>query len=65
MKLIFKTNGNFYNVGYVVKIEKVGDTELKILMGNNSVYMEKYKDNKTRDKVYDDFMNEFVLDTDS
>lgn len=65
MIIIFKTNGNFYNVGYVVKIEKIGDTELKILMGNNSSYLESYKDSKTRDKVYDDFMKEFVLDEDN
>ena len=65
MKLLFKTNGNFYNVGYIVKIEKVGDTELRILMGNNSSYLESYKDSDTRDKVYDDFIDEFVLDEDN
>jgi len=65
MKLIFKTNDNFYNVNYVVKVEKVGDTKLEILLANNVKYTEEYPDSDTRDKVYDDFMNEFVLDTDS
>ena len=65
MVMLFKTNGNFYNVNYVVKVVKVEDTKLEILFGNNSKYIEEYPDSNTRDKVYDDFMKEFVLDTDS
>ena len=65
MQIIFKTNGNFYNVMYISRIDKIGDTQLQILMTNNMKYIETYPDQNTRDKVYDDFMNEFVKDEDN
>jgi len=63
--LIFKTNGNFYNVIYISKIFKVGDTQLKFLMTNNMTYTESYSSSDSRDNVYNDFIDTFVEDADS
>ena len=63
--LIFKTNDHFYNVIYVAKLEKVGDTKLLFTMTNNMKYSEVYNTSDDRDNAYKNFMDNFVVDNDS
>ena len=65
MTLIFKTNDDFYNVKYIANLTKIGDTELDFLLTNNVTHIENYDTKDERDSTYNNFINNFVVDSNS
>ena len=65
MTLLFKTNDDFYNVKYVANLTKIGDTELDFLLTNNTNFIENYSSEDERDSTYNNFINNFVVDSNS
>ena len=63
--MIFKTNGDFYNVFYIADVMKVKDSDLNFMYVNNTNFIEEYSDSSERDSTYNKFISNYVEDSDS